>query len=792
VSPPRIATVPGVVPIVQIGIGQTYGPQQNMARWDVAHWDTDSDAHWAGSEPSWVDVTCNVREVQSRVGHDRTLDTWDVGTATVTLDNADGWADIILDPLDPASLSLRPGRALRWGIGIPVPGYIIPGHPAIPAHLDPQVGTVTTVQAADDPAGQYRVVADPVDAVSFWRRSGGNVEVGKNTAGVAYSGPLRSLQYTATRRARLVFPGVTGNYCTVPDAPSFQITGDIEIVARIAPTTWASAAVRYFVSKDALAARGWALAVGTAGSLLMNWAAGAMQPVSTPLGGVNGVPLWVKFTRVAATGLCSFYSALDSPTEPTTWTVRGTATGVTPFGQNTGPLSISGRLDDNREPFAGRIARVIVRNGIAGTTVLDVSENNAGTMTDTTHFQATSGQTVTVVQTAGNTIVQPQPDTLAWRFDAADYPGTGLTYTDPRSRTWTLSTAGAIVPLVPAVPDVIVPARLDVTWRFRGFIDTQRAAYQGPRADNDTVILDAVDALGEVGRVRLGKADPPVGAGDTVHDRLNRILDAAAWRPEWRNLAPNNVPLLATDMDGQTIDLLSAASDSAGGATFGDYQGRVAFRGRDWQTWIPGTDPDVVIGNVAPATVCPSSIDVVFPRAGTTTRALVNYDGADGAPIQLDDWDAQLLYGVETAPERLDLQTADPWQLDTLATRLLETRGVSTMPRVQSLTLDAGRDEATMQAMLSADPQLPSRWRLLVERAGRPLLDRMLLVTAVDHSWDPHGWTCSITLDDAEPWAAAGGRWDGAYWDATTWTATTVELLAEAEAMLAELREATA
>jgi hypothetical protein len=303
--------------------------------------------------------------------------------------------------------------------------------------------------------------------------------------------------------------------------------------------------------------------------------------------------------------------------------------------------------------------------------------------------------------------------------------------------------------------------------------------------------LDAVDALGEVGRVRLGKADPPVGAGDTVHDRLNRILDAAAWRTEWRNLAPNNVPLIATDMDAQTIDLLSAASDSAGGATFGDYEGRVAFRGRDWQTWIPGTDPDLVIGNVDPATVCPSSIDVVFPRAGTTTRALINYDGADGPPVQVDDTDAQLLYGVETAPERLDLQTADPWQLDTLATRLLETRGVSTMPRVQSLTLDAGRDTATMLAMLAADPQLPSRWQLIVERAGRPLLDRMLLVTAVDHNWDPHGWQASITLDDAEPWAAAGGRWDGAYWDATAWATNTAELLAEAAAMLAELREAT-
>jgi hypothetical protein len=69
-------------------------------------------------------------------------------------------------------------------------------------------------------------------------------------------------------------------------------------------------------------------------------------------------------------------------------------------------------------------------------------------------FVANTGQTVTVVQTAGNTIVQPQPDSVVWRFDANEYPGTGTVYTDPRGRTWTLSTAGTITPSVAAVTAV--------------------------------------------------------------------------------------------------------------------------------------------------------------------------------------------------------------------------------------------------------------------------------------------------------------------------------------------------
>lgn len=42
--------------------------------------------------------------------------------------------------------------------------------------------------------------------------------------------------------------------------------------------------------------------------------------------------------------------------------------------------------------------------------------------------------------------LDPAAGTVAWRFDANDYPGTGTVYADPRGRTWTLSSAGCIVP----------------------------------------------------------------------------------------------------------------------------------------------------------------------------------------------------------------------------------------------------------------------------------------------------------------------------------------------------------
>jgi hypothetical protein len=316
--------------------------------------------------------------------------------------------------------------------------------------LDPAVGFVSTVQPADDPAGQVDLTADPAAAATYWRQSGPNVDVGRNPSGVPYPGGLRSLQYTATRRARLVFPGVSGNNVSLPDSTSLHITDDIEMVARVAPTTWTPTAQVSMISRY-VTARTYTFQISNLGRLVFRFSvdAGASDSVAQSTVSVPfaaGQIGWVKVTRVRSTGAVMFFTAPDSSAEPTAWTQLGTTINGPTAAINAAAqarLAIGSHGNLTAELFAGRIARAIVRNAVAGTAVVDVSENNAGGMTGTT-FPATSGQTVTVAQTAGNTIVQPQPDTLAWRFDAADYPGTGLTYTDPRSRTWTLSAAGAI------------------------------------------------------------------------------------------------------------------------------------------------------------------------------------------------------------------------------------------------------------------------------------------------------------------------------------------------------------
>jgi hypothetical protein len=124
-SEPRIATVPGITPIVQLGIGDTRQPVPQAGRWDVSHWDSATDAHWAALEPQWLDITCDVHGVDTRLGHERTLDRWEVGTALIDASNATGWADVLAQVDDPALIALRPGRQIRWGARIDATGEVV-------------------------------------------------------------------------------------------------------------------------------------------------------------------------------------------------------------------------------------------------------------------------------------------------------------------------------------------------------------------------------------------------------------------------------------------------------------------------------------------------------------------------------------------------------------------------------------------------------------------------------------------------------------------------------------------
>lgn len=117
-SAPSIANLDMVTPFVEMGVGSIY-TDSSTAQWDVTEWDEPGE-HWASDQSYWYDVTCHVREVSTFAGRERAIDQFEIGTATIVMDNTSGWADypITMGDLETIEtlLVVRPGRAIRVGV----------------------------------------------------------------------------------------------------------------------------------------------------------------------------------------------------------------------------------------------------------------------------------------------------------------------------------------------------------------------------------------------------------------------------------------------------------------------------------------------------------------------------------------------------------------------------------------------------------------------------------------------------------------------------------------------------
>jgi hypothetical protein len=355
--------------------------------------------------------------------------------------------------------------ALRTVLGLTPPG------------TDRYVGTVLT---GVDPGAALTLRGQIIQSVdgSAWTNVGGqSTAIAANTMsgrtatplviGTSVQGRVYWAQMEAINRVRPTFPGIAGNYLYVNDAPELN-TPDFEIVVRLNLATWRPSVNQDFFNKYATAndQRQWRLLISGSGALTMfktsdgiGTATLAGSPIPDP--GPNAT-LWVKITKTDKA--VAFYWAPDQVNEPTTWTGSGTGTlNSALMFVGTSPVFVGQLNSSTTNPITGYVRRAIYRATVGGPAVLDIDDQSAKAGVAT--FVARTGQTVTVVQSAGVTVLQPIPDAIIWRFDAADYPGGGaLSYTDPRGRTWTLSAANAIIPAVSA--PIVQPQPDRLVWRF--------------------------------------------------------------------------------------------------------------------------------------------------------------------------------------------------------------------------------------------------------------------------------------------------------------------------------------
>lgn len=590
------------------------------------------------------------------------------------------------------------------------------------------------------------------------------------------------------------FDGGAGRL-TVPDAAPLDLAGDFCIVMRVlidtAPVGNATIFTKgsppdlaysagIFSSTDFLAR------VSTDGT--------AVGPVSYPTPGLPtavGVWRWAAFAFDASDGdggrRGSWWYGGDGD-DPAAWQLIETL--VVPLGaavifDSSADLSIGG--------FAGRLGHLSIRNGHGGRDGDDVRVGGSRVFeVDGWHFDsatvgassitAATGQTVTVVESGGSTPT----------FVAAVNPA-----------------AESLLELRPGRPIRIgvQHATFGARWLFCGFID--EILPSDTPEDWSTVTFECIDALGEAGRAKMVSAVES-GSGEQARTRFGRILDAIRWPSTKRSIASSAIrTLYAAKLDGQVVDLLRQTADSEGGWAFGDDQGRVVLKHRDW-LYHSRTDPvDAVIGNDGgddeelllesgddllleqsdeqlleseTADVCTSGWLRSFSRRDISTRVIldrdvpVDVDQPD--PVQVDDDYAQFEYGIEPF-EKSDLWTLSTGELQVNAGRILANRSAElSMPRISAVIVDAGAgvDPAGVDARVDLLAQLsvftPSRYRGRLRTGRGVVFDDTFFAVGVTHDLSAEAWSAEISLDRTTPFAVLDDidfTWDLARWDRSLW-----------------------
>ena len=189
-----------------------------------------------------------------------------------------------------------------------------------------------------------------------------------------------SSRYAPT--AAIWFPGSNANYASTPDVAALDLTGDMEIVARVAMDDWTPSSSQGICGKgktSSAAAYSYVLIVDTNGGLNFQTSDGTNFvnniASTTPVPVSDGTTVWVRaqFDLTDGSNTKVTYAwAADSPTEPSSWTTLDTKTRAIISAQNTTnePLVV-GATADNDRTMKGKLFRVIVRDGIGGTIVAD-------------------------------------------------------------------------------------------------------------------------------------------------------------------------------------------------------------------------------------------------------------------------------------------------------------------------------------------------------------------------------------------------------------------------------------
>ncbi len=218
--------------------------------------------------------------------------------------------------------------------------------------------------------------------------------------------PKTSLSY--------LFCPESGGYARIPSASNLNITGDIEVCFRVDITASTNGRI---ITKGYPGVYNFGVTSTVLWTEFNNGA--TFYPPVQNHGVAAGTRSWFKVTRVASSGLISYYKAADSDTVPTSWTL------ITSAASNTGALATNaavlgiGSAVGGAEASDTNLYRFQLKDGIDGTIVADV-DFSTRTDADQSSFTCSTGQVVTIDRaTSGKKMtLVTQP---VWLFGTDDY-----------------------------------------------------------------------------------------------------------------------------------------------------------------------------------------------------------------------------------------------------------------------------------------------------------------------------------------------------------------------------------
>lgn len=193
--------------------------------------------------------------------------------------------------------------------------------------------------------------------------------------------------------------GVSGNYCSTPNAAANKILGDTEIIAKFEFN--ATTTSRYIISKWGNGSNlGFLLFIGSDSKIyfgqsltgLVDFYAASSIALPTAINTI----VYLKVTRVSLTGIVTFFTSSDG----ITYTQLGTSI-TSMIGDrfnSTANINIAAYANGSATPFTSalKVYQVTIAGSIGGTPTVDFNPQSYAASTSQTQWTSTTGEVWTI------------------------------------------------------------------------------------------------------------------------------------------------------------------------------------------------------------------------------------------------------------------------------------------------------------------------------------------------------------------------------------------------------------